>query len=72
MAKVLNVRISDEVAKRLDFLVLKTKRPKSFYIKEMLEQYLEEFEDEYLALERLNERNAKYLSTDEVEKALKL
>jgi RHH-type transcriptional regulator, rel operon repressor / antitoxin RelB len=72
MAKIINVRVSDDTAKRLEVLSTKTKRPKSFYLKEMLEQYLEEFEDEYLALERLNQRNAKYYSTEEAEKLLEL
>ena len=72
MAKVLNVRVSDNVAKKLESLAAKTKRPKSFYIKEMLEIYLDEFEDAYLALERLNEKNAKYYTTEETEKILGL
>jgi RHH-type rel operon transcriptional repressor/antitoxin RelB len=72
MAKVLNVRVSDSVAKKLESLSAKTKRPKSFYIKEMLEIYLDEFEDAYLALERLNEKNAKYYTTQEAEKLLGL
>jgi len=72
MAKVINVRISEEIAKRLELLSAKTKRTKSFYIKEMLERYLEEYEDAYLALERLNERNAKYRTTEEAEKILGL
>jgi hypothetical protein len=33
MAKILNMRVSDEVAKRVDMLLAKTKRPKSFYLK---------------------------------------
>jgi len=72
MAKVINARIPDETAKRLELLSAKTKRTKSFYIKEMLERYLEEYEDAYLALERLNERNAKYHTTEEAEKILGL
>ena len=72
MAKVLNVRVSDNVAKKLESLSAKTKRPKSFYIKEMLEMYLDEFEDAYLALERLNEKNAKYYTTEEAERLLGL
>ena len=72
MAKILNMRVSDEVAKRLDILSAKTKRPKSFYLKEMLNVYLAEFEDEYLALDRLNEKNAKYYRTKEVEDLLDL
>jgi RHH-type transcriptional regulator, rel operon repressor / antitoxin RelB len=72
MAKVINVRVSDDIVKRLDNLSAKTKRPKSFYIKDMLNKYLEDYEDAYLALERLSDKNAKYYSTDEVKKILEL
>ena len=72
MARVINVRVSDDIVKRLDNLSAKTKRPKSFYIKDMLEKYLEDYEDAYLALERLSDKNAKYYSTDEVKKILEL
>ena len=70
MAKIITVRIPDEIEKRLEKLSSKTKRPKSFYIKDMLEKYLEEYEDAFLALDRLNEKNAKYYTTEEVEKLL--
>ncbi|MBN1546043.1 MAG: TraY domain-containing protein [Syntrophaceae bacterium] len=72
MSKILNIRLTDEISARLDYLAEKTKRPKSFYIKEMLEQHLSEYEDAYLALDRLNDRNARYLSTEDVEKILDL
>jgi len=72
MAKVLNIRLTDEMAARLDALSEKTKRPKSYYVKEILDRYLEEYEDAYLALDRLNDRNARYYSTEDVEKALDL
>ncbi len=68
----LNVRISDDTEKRLEELSSKTKRPKSFYIKDMLERYLAEYEDAFLALERINKKNAKYYSTKEVKKILEL
>jgi RHH-type rel operon transcriptional repressor/antitoxin RelB len=60
MSKVLNVRLTDDLSSRLDFLAEKTKRPKSFYIKEILSRYLPEFEDAYLALDRLNDRKDVY------------
>jgi RHH-type transcriptional regulator, rel operon repressor / antitoxin RelB len=72
MAKTLNVRISDEIERRLDDLAEKTKRPKSFYIKDMLEKYLDEYEKAYLALERISENNAKYYTSKEVKKLLEL
>jgi RHH-type rel operon transcriptional repressor/antitoxin RelB len=56
MAKTLNVRISDDIEQRLENLAEKTKRPKSFYIKDMLEKYLDESEEAYLALERISEK----------------
>ena len=72
MSKILNVRLPDDISSRLDFLAEKTKRPKSFYIKEILAQHLSEYEDAYLALDRLNDRNAKYHSTEDMEKILDL
>lgn len=72
MAQVINVRVSDEIADRLNKLAGTTRRPKSYYIKDMLEKYIEEYEDAYLALERLNDKNAKYLTTEEVERELGL
>jgi predicted DNA-binding protein len=62
----LNVRIDEHTAKRLDRLSKKNRRTKSSYIKEMLELYLEDFEDGISALERINDKNAKYLNLDEV------
>jgi hypothetical protein len=38
----------------------------------MLDEYVAEFEDEYLALDRLNEKNARYCRTKEVEDLLDL
>jgi len=70
MAKNITVIIPDEIEKRLEKLSSKTKRPKSFYIKDMLEKYLDEYEDTFLALDRLNEKTAKYYTTEEVEKLL--
>ena len=72
MGKVLNVRISDNLADRLEGLSTKTRRPKGFYVKELLKEHLAEYEDRYLALERLNDKNAKYYTTGEVEEVLGL
>ena len=47
-------------------------RPKSFYIKDMLEKYLDEYEEAYLALERISEKNARYYTSKEVKKLLEL
>ncbi len=72
MTKVMNIRLSEDIATRLDLLAEKTQRPKSFYVKEILSRYLGEYEDAYLALERLNDKNSRYYTTEEVEKSLGL
>ncbi|MBF0120114.1 MAG: hypothetical protein HQK79_14870 [Desulfobacterales bacterium] len=60
------------MADRLELLSQKTKRAKSFYIKELINGYFDEIEANYLSLERLNNKNAKYYSTKEVKKELEL
>lgn len=67
---VLTVRLDEKSYSRLNKLASKNRRTKSSFINEMLEIYLEDFEDAYSALERLNKKNAKYLTTEEVEKEL--
>jgi predicted DNA-binding protein len=69
---VLTVRLDEKTYDRLQDLAAKNRRTKSSFIKEMLELYLEDFDDAYTALERLNKKNAKYLTTEEVEKELDL
>lgn len=68
----LSLRLPDEVFKRLTLLAKKTRRSKSSFIQEMLEESLDDLEDGYVALERLNQKNAKYLTTGDLEKALGL
>ena len=46
------VRLNKEIENRLAFLAKKTGRTKSFYIRQALEEHLEEMEDIYLAEER--------------------
>ena len=72
MSKTLNIRLWGDISSRLDFLADKTKRPKSFHIREILIRHLPEYEGAYLALDRLNDRNSKYYSTEDVEKILDL
>jgi len=69
---VITIRLDDNTYDRLNNLAKKARRTKSSYIKEMIELYLEDFEDGVIALERLNKKNAKYLSTKEAEDELGL
>jgi len=66
----LSLRLPEDVFKRLSLLAKKTRRSKSSFIQEMIEESIEDMEDGYTALDRLNQKNAKYLTTEEVEKEL--
>ncbi len=66
-----SVKLPSDLEKRLDHLSSATHRPKSFYIREALIAYLEEHEDTFLALARL-EKPMPTVSLDEVEKKLGL
>lgn len=68
----ISVRLPDEIFRRLNELAKKTKRTKTSFIREMIEEELADYEEAYTALERLNEKNAKYLATEELEKELGL
>jgi RHH-type rel operon transcriptional repressor/antitoxin RelB len=66
---MLAVRIPDAIESRLDKLAKLTGRPKSFYVRQALETHLDEIEDTYTALYRL-ENPARRWTLDELEKGL--
>jgi RHH-type rel operon transcriptional repressor/antitoxin RelB len=69
---MLTLKLPADLENRLNQLAERTNRSKSFYMREALAEYLEEYEDAFLALDRLNKKNAKYLSTKELGKSLGL
>jgi len=48
-----SIRLAPEIEQRLDFLASQTGRTKAFYLREMIEQGIEEMEDYYLAADVL-------------------
>jgi len=66
---MLAVRIPDSIEDRLAKLAKLTGRPKSFYVRRALETHLDEIEDTYTALYRL-ENPARRWTLDELEKGL--
>ena len=66
---MLAVRIPDAFEDRLAKLAKLTGRPKSFYVRRALETHLDEIEDTYTALYRL-ENPARRWTLDELEKGL--
>ena len=49
-----------------------TNRTKAFYIKEALQVHLDDLEDGYLAMQRLNDKNAENITTEELKARLGL
>jgi RHH-type rel operon transcriptional repressor/antitoxin RelB len=66
---MLSLRLSDDLETRLAQLAKTTGRTKTFYVKEAIHRYLDEMEDTYIALSRL-ENPGKRISLDDVEKLL--
>lgn len=65
------IRLPDEIEKRLDALAKKTGRTKTYYVREAVIDHIEELEDIYLSLARL-EKPAKRWSLDDLEKEIDL
>ena len=68
---MLAVRIPDEMESRLDQLAALTGRAKSFYVREALQAHLDEIEDTYTALYRL-ENPAMRWKLEDLEQGLDL
>lgn len=68
---MLAVRLSNDIENRLERLAKKTGRTKTYYVREAVTEHLEELEDIYLALNRL-EKPEKRWSLDDLEKDIDL
>lgn len=68
---MLSVRLEADIENRLGELAAKTGRTKSYYVREAIVQFLEDMEDRYIAIERL-EHPAKRWELDELERDLGL
>lgn len=68
---MLAIRLDTEIEARLDRLAKRTGRTKTFYAREAILQHLEDIEDTYLAIERL-EKPDKLYSMQEVKRELGL
>ncbi|MBX2808111.1 MAG: TraY domain-containing protein [Cellvibrionaceae bacterium] len=68
---MLAIRLPEEIENRLNALAAKTGRTKTFYAKEAILEHIDDMEDKYLALERL-ENPGKRWTLDELEQDLDL
>ena len=67
---MLSVRFSEDMQAKLDNLANATKRPKSFFVKEALANYLDDMVDYYEAQSRSQDSTRNLISVEELEKAL--
>ena len=70
-----SIRLHPETERRLDNLASKTRRTKAFYIREMIEQSIDDIEDYYLAAEiseRVRKGEEEVFSEDEIRRDLGL
>lgn len=70
-----SIRLSVEAEQRLDALAKQTGRTKAFYLRELIEDGLDDLEDFYLAaatMERVRKGEERVYSLDEVERELGL
>lgn len=68
---MLAIRISHDVEHRLQQLALRTGRTKTYYAREALLRFIEDMEDEYLAISRL-EAPTKRWTLEELEDGIDL
>lgn len=72
MSTPISIRISEDLAKRLDSIVKETERPRSYIIQKALESYLEDYADLQIALDRLHDQTDEVISGKELRKTLGL
>ena len=68
---MLAVRLPEDIEQRIEALAQQTGRTKSFYVREALQEYLDDMEDYYLAETRRKQPQPS-ITLDEVERELGL
>lgn len=68
---MLSIRLDQDTERRLDALAKATGRTKSYYAREAILSHLEEMEDRYIAIQRLEERGRR-IPLEDLERELDL
>jgi len=63
MSTSISIRLPEETNQKIEHLARTIDRPKTYVIKKAIEEYLEEYADYLIALERLNDKNNKVISS---------
>ncbi|HPS91679.1 MAG: ribbon-helix-helix protein, CopG family [Methanothrix sp.] len=66
------MRLPDDVARSLEDLAATIERPKTYVIRKAIEEYLREYADYLIALERLNDKDDAIISDAEMRELLGL
>lgn len=69
---MIGVRLDRELERRLEEIVRRTHRSKSYYVREALRLYLDEIEDYEIALQRLHDPRDKVVSAEDMWRRLGL
>ncbi len=67
---MLTVRLDKELEEKLEKIAKFTKRPKSFFVKEALREYLEDISDVIEAQQRVNATDRELITLNEMKKLL--
>jgi len=70
MSTSISIRLPEEINQKIEHLARTIDRPKTYVIKKAIEEYLEEYADYLIALERLNDKNNKIISSKELRNQL--
>ena len=62
----MSIRLPEDVARRLDQLAKSLDRPKTYIVTKALREYLEEYEDYLVALQRLRDKDDRLVSEKEL------
>ncbi len=68
MSILISIRLPEETEKKLTEISKETERTKSFHIQKAIENYIEQFADYRIALDRLNDSNDEIISAEEMRK----
>ena len=68
---MMGIRLPEDIDQRLALLARRTGRTKTYYAREAILRYIDDLEDAYIALERLNNPGPR-LTMEEAKKALGL
>ena len=72
MSTTISVRLPEDIAKELERVSETIERPKTYIVKKALEEYLKEYSDYLIAIERLMDKDDKIISADEMRERLGL